>query len=114
MESDGALLMNLDTTLDMGGKSIFILNDDGENYTQYNQMPGSKASTTMQVRITKEGFDRLTKVDFTKYDDVSAMKAFKQKQGTDRLGQAINSLSPEFRFQAGEVECKTSFSLCLK
>ncbi|MBP5640898.1 MAG: hypothetical protein J6X55_15560 [Victivallales bacterium] len=114
MESDGALFMNLDTTLDMGGKSIFILNDDGENYTQFNQMSGSKASTTVQIRITKAGFDRLTKVDFTKYDEVSAMNAFKQKQGTDRLGQAINSLSPEFRFQPGEVECKTSFSLYLK
>ena len=111
MEPDGSLLMNLDITLDMGGKCIFILNDDGENYTQYIQDAGSKVSTTMQLRITRQGFDRLAQVDFTKYDSEPSRKEFKDVQNADRLGRTINALPQEFQFHAGEVECRTSFSM---
>ncbi len=114
IEADGSLLVDLDTTLDMGGKCIYILNDDGMNYTQYNQMAGSKASTTMQLRITKEGFDRLANADFAKFDNAIPMKAFKEAQGTDKFGHAVNSLPPEYKFQPGEIECNTSFYLNLK
>ncbi len=114
IDTDGSLLMNLNTTLDFGGKCIDILNDDGMNYTQYIQTAGSKAFTTMELEISKKEFDRLASVDFTKYDDTIPRKEFKDIQRPDRLGRAVNSLPPEFKFQAGEVKCNTSFSLNLE
>ena len=114
IDTDGSLSMNLDTTLVFGGKCIDILNDDGNNYTQFIQTAGSKASTTMQLEISKKEFDRLANVDFTKYDDAISRKEFKDIQRTDRLGRAVNSLPTEFKFQVGEVKCNTSFSLNLE
>ena len=114
INTDGSLSMNLDTTLDFGGKCIDILNDDGENYTQFIQTAGSKASTTMQLEISKKEFDRLAAVDFTKYDDTISRKEFKDIQRTDRLGRAVNSLPTEFKFQTGEVKCNTGFFMNLE
>ena len=65
----------------------------------------------MQLRITRQGFDRLAQVDFTKYDSEPSRKEFKDIQSADRLGRTINALPQEFQFHAGEVECRTSFSM---
>ena len=94
-------------------------NADGENpladrtvfsSKQITMNPGSTIGTGVSLTIKADEFERMAKLDYSKFDDTEARKIIDDKNLVGALNHAVDSLDESFRFRNGSVEAFMKFS----
>ena len=77
---------------------------------QIDMNPGSTIGTTFTLTIKADEFERMAKLDYSKFDDTEARKIIDGKESPGALKHAVDSLDKSFRFSQGSLDAPMKFS----
>ena len=77
---------------------------------QIDMNPGSTIGTTFTLTIKADEFERMAKLDYSKFDDTEARKIIDGKESPGALNHAVDSLDKSFRFSQGSLDAPMKFS----
>ena len=77
---------------------------------QIDMNPGSTIGTTFTLTIKADEFERMAKLDYSKFDDTEARKIIDGKESPGALKHAVDSLDKSFRFCQGSLDASMGFS----
>ena len=77
---------------------------------QIDMNPGSTIGTTFTLTIKADEFERMAKLDYSKFDDTEARKIIDGKESPGALNHAVDSLDKSFRFRQGSFDAPVKFS----
>ena len=72
--------------------------------------PGSTIGAGFSLKINADEFERMAKLDYSKFDDTEARKIIDGKELPSALNHAVDSIDPSFRFRNGSVSAPMKFS----
>ena len=72
--------------------------------------PGSTIGTGFSLMIDADEFERMAKLDYSKFDDTEARKIIDDKKLVGALNHAVDSIDESFRFRNNSVNVYVKFS----
>ena len=76
--------------------------------------PGSTAKSNVEFKISANEFERLSGLDFTKFNDDATHAHMAQKTGKNKIKELPKTFAEEFRVNSDEVDTMSTIEFNIK
>ena len=107
----GMLVLGFEATQNL---QVVIVGKSSGKTTTASTPPGSTAKSTVEFKVSAKEFERLSGLDFTKFNDDATHTHMAQKTGTNKIKGIPETFAKEFRVNSNDVDTVSTIKFDIK